>query len=237
MAPSWFCAGVGATGLVSFGAARSGLGATRSGCCFRWFGSLGLCHDGCGPGSGAGCLLRGAPPLTWGGPLLAGERSSFAAEFHALYLLLTALAAGVAASGWSGPIFCVLDSKAVLAVLDRPSAPLERWERWSRVRTASDCLRASRCTLSLSWVPSHGRVVPSWSLPWQVPKSLARELNAAPDAIAGRVHGLAPVFRPLRAHAQRRAEALRWQASALAAARAVMRAYLSSLRTDAVARL
>ena len=185
----------------------------------------------------SGALLRGASPLTWGGPLLLAERSAFAAELHALYLLLTALVVAVSASGWSGPIFCVLDSKAVLSVLDRPSPPLERWECWSRLRAASDRLRASRCTLTFSWVPSHGRVVPSWSLPWQVSKRSARELNAKADASAGRVHGLVPAFRPLRAYAQRRAEALRWQASALEAARAVMRAYLSSLRADVVGRL
>ena len=178
-----------------------------------------------------------APRLTWCGPLLLGERSAFAAVLHALYLLLTALVAVVVESSWHGSVFCLLDSKAVLALLDRPTAPLERADQWSRVREACTLLRASQCKLTLSWVPSHGRVVSSWSLPWQVSKRLARELNAAADSAAGRAHRRVAALRPLQVHARLHAEALRWQVSALAAARAVMRAYLASLRADIVSRL
>ena len=113
----------------------------------------------------------------------------------------------------------VVDCRAAIDLAQGTVLPTSRWPMVWQIRQHLEQLLNFDCPCSFSWVPSHGRVVPSWKPDVRFGEELIRDLNQRADEAATLVLTTSLSSSRLRvAHETLCSRALAWSSCALALA-------------------
>ena len=160
------------------------------------------------------------------GARIEGEDSTpLSAELTAILLVLQGLVS-ILASGSSlwdlrvlRSLALVVDCRAAMDLAQGTVLPTSRWLMVWQIRQHLEQLRNYDCPCSFSWVPSHGRAVPSWKPDARFGEKLLRDLNQRADEAATLALSTSLSSSRLSvSHETQCCRALAWSSSALALA-------------------
>jgi hypothetical protein len=196
-----------------------------AGCIAEAFAANGNCvaaTDGSEKGGIAACGIVFVDAPAWMAehetPLDGEEQTAYAAEVFAMATVLRGLDAlrlrECRLSDRRCTLTLVMDCKSAIEWVTRP-VPSARARLHAELRGVIGRARVTGWMVRFAWVPSHGRIVPSWSPSFGYTEEVLRAWNERADVVAGRARCVAERGSDLAAWEASRTEKVAWSEKAL----------------------